>query len=151
MMKSRLLCFLLAASVLTGACGDEDDGTGPGPDPGPEAGVARLRVVQAEPKVASVDVFVDGTKVLSNMTYLDGVRVFRSRVRRPEVQFVTVSRTLDGYPVDLADGADYTVIRAARSSPALPCSRTTTAHRPPGTQSFAWFTTRPQGHRWTST
>ena len=117
MMKLRLLCFLLAASVLTGACGDEDDGTGPGPDPGPEAGVARLRVVQAEPKVASVDVFVDGTKVLSNMTYLTVSEYLEVESGIRDVQFVTASRTLDGAPVALADGADYTVIPCCTQFP----------------------------------
>ena len=117
MMKLRLLCFLLAASVLTGACGDEDDGTGPGPDPGPEAGVAKLRVVHAEPKVASMDVFVDDTKVLSNMTYLTVSEYLEVESGSRDLAFVTASGTMDGRPVDLADGVDYTVLPCCSQFP----------------------------------
>jgi len=113
-MMRRLLCFLLAASVLTAACGDEDNGPGPvpgpGPGPGPEVGVARLRVVHAEAHSSSFAVFVDDAEVLTDLPYRTASDYLELGSGHHYVAFVNTSGTMSDLDMDFAEGAAYTVI-----------------------------------------
>ena len=61
MLSSRIGLALLASLVL-GACGDDDETTAP-------AATAQLRVVHASPNAPNVDVLVDDDVALSNVAY----------------------------------------------------------------------------------
>ncbi len=58
-MKLRLITLGIAAAAFATACSD-DDSTAPTTE-------ARVRVVHASPDAPSVDVLVDGAKVLSTV------------------------------------------------------------------------------------
>ena len=105
-MNPKLLSLLLAASVLTAACGDDDDNTGP------EVGDARVRVVHASPDAPNVDVLVDDAVALSNVPYL-GVSDYLdvpSGDRNLKVNAAGTATTVIDEDADLAEDGDYTVI-----------------------------------------
>ena len=101
-----LLFLLLTASVLTAACGDDDDNTGP------DGADARVRVVHASPDAPNVDVLVDNSVALSNVPYL-GVSDYLdvpSGGRNLKVNAAGTATTVIDADADLADGSDYTLI-----------------------------------------
>ncbi len=112
MMKRRLLCCLLAASMLTAACGDEDTGAGPDPGsgPSPDGGVARLRVVHAEAKVSSFDVLVDHSLAWNDLLYRTASDYLELESGRHHVEFVTTSGTMSDLDMVFDEGSAYTVI-----------------------------------------
>jgi hypothetical protein len=103
MMKRGLLRLLLAVSALTGACSD-DEGTGP------EEGLARLRVVHAEPELAEIDVIVDDIEMASDLSFQDASDYLELEPGSHHVVFLTGDATLDELQVNLAERADYTVL-----------------------------------------
>ena len=60
-MKRIGFLGLMAAVALTAACSDSNDSSTP---------QAQLRVVHASPDAPNVDVYLDGSKVLTNVPYL---------------------------------------------------------------------------------
>lgn len=107
-MQTKLLSLLLAASVLTAACGDEDDTTAP------DRGDARVRVVHASPDAPNVDVLVDDAVALSNVPYLavsDYLDV-SSGNRNFKVNAAGTPTTVIDTDADLAEDGEYTVIAA---------------------------------------
>jgi hypothetical protein len=81
----------------------------------PTSGNAKVRVIHASPDAPNVDVFVDGTEVLTNVPYkaISGYLEVPAGVRVIEV-FVTGTAATDPAVItaspDLADGTIYTII-----------------------------------------
>jgi hypothetical protein len=104
-MKLKLLTLLLAASALTAACDDDDNGTGP-------EGEARIRVVHASPDAPPVDVLLDDAEVLSDVPYLaaSGYLETSAGDHNLKVNAAGTTTTVIDADATLADGTDYTVI-----------------------------------------
>ena len=107
-MQTKLLSLLLAASVLTAACGDDDDTTAP------DRGDARVRVVHASPDAPNVDVLVDDAVALSNVPYLEVSDYLDvpSGDRNFKVNAAGTPTTVIDTDADLAEDGEYTVIAA---------------------------------------
>lgn len=123
MTRRRLLCFLVAASMLAAACGDENSGTGPGPGtnpgpvPGPEGGVVWLRVVHADALGSSLGALVDGAQVLTDLPYGTASGYLELDSGSHHVAFVNTSGTMSDLDMDFADSAAYTVIPCCTQFP----------------------------------
>jgi hypothetical protein len=104
-MKLKLLTLLLAASALTAACDDDDNGTGP-------EGEARIRVVHASPDAPPVDVLLDDAEVLSDVPYLAASEYLETTAgdHNLKVNAAGTTTTVIDADATLADGTDYTVI-----------------------------------------
>jgi hypothetical protein len=104
-MNRKLLSLLLAASAFTAACSDDDGNTGPEDE-------SRVRVVHASPDAPDVDVLVDDAVVLSDVPYLTASEYLdvEAGTRNVKVNAAGTATTVIDADVDLADGADYTVI-----------------------------------------
>ncbi len=75
------------------------------------AGVARLRVVHAEPHVSEMDVLVDGTEVVSGLSYLAATDYLEVSSGSHEVWYqVGGMGTMDATYGSFAAGAEYTVL-----------------------------------------
>lgn len=151
-MQVKLLTLLLAAASLTAACSDDDDNNiGP-------ASEARVRVVHASPDAPAVDVLVDGAEVLSDVPYLaaSGYLAVPAGSRNLMVNAAGSSTTVIDADVDLADGADYTVIASGvlgsiapivleddNSAPAAGNVRIRAIHGAPGAPAVDIYVTAP--------
>ena len=104
-MKLKLLTLLLAASALTAACSDDNNNTGP-------SGQSRVRVVHASPDAPAVDVLVDNSTALSDVSYLTASDYLElaDGSHNVKVNAAGTSTTVIDADVDLTDGSDYTVI-----------------------------------------
>ena len=150
-MKLKLLTLLLATSALTAACSDDDDNTGPD-------GQARVRVVHASPDAPAVDVLVDDSKALSDVSYLtasDYVEL-ADGAHNVKVNAAGTSTTVIDADVDLADGSDYTVIASGlieaiepivleddNSTPAAGTARVRAIHGAPSAPAVDVYVTAP--------
>jgi hypothetical protein len=102
MVKRGVLRLLLVVAALTAACSD-DEGTGP------DEGLARLRVVHADARLAEVDVVVDDIELASDLSFLDASEYLELEPGNRKVVFLTADSTLDSLQLNLAEGVDYTV------------------------------------------
>lgn len=151
-MKLRFLTVLLAASVMTAACSDDDDNTGP-------QGEARVRVVHASPDAPDVDVLVDDAEVLGDVPYLtfsDYLEV-PAGTRNLKVNAAGTDISVIDADVDLADGTDYTVIASGlaaasiepivleddNSTPGTGLARVRAIHAAPGASGVDIYVTPP--------
>ena len=101
MVERGALCLLLAVAALTTACSDE--GTGP-------EGETRLRVIHADAELPELDVVVDDIEMAGDLAFLTASEYLELEAGSRHVQFVTVDDTVDDLRLDLAEGADYTVL-----------------------------------------
>jgi uncharacterized protein DUF4397 len=150
-MKLKLLTLLLATSALTAACSDDDNNTGPD-------GQARVRVVHASPDAPAVDVLVDNTEALSDVSYLtasDYVEL-ADGAHNVKVNAAGTSTTVIDADVDLTDGSDYTVIASGlieaiepivleddNSTPAAGTARVRAIHGAPSAPAVDIYVTAP--------
>jgi hypothetical protein len=106
-MKLKLLTLLFAATAFTGACSDDDEGTGPD-------GEARVRVVHASPDAPDVDVLLDDAGVLSDVPYGTASDYLAASPgeRNLKVNAAGTTNTVIDADVNLVDGTDYTVLAA---------------------------------------
>jgi hypothetical protein len=102
MLKRGMLRLLVAVAALTAACSD-DEGTGP------EEGMARLRVVHADARLAEVDVVVDDIEMASDLAFQSASDYLELEAGSHEVVFLTADSTLDSLRLNLAELVDYTV------------------------------------------
>ena len=104
----RQLCgilILLAAAFVMSACGGGDSNTAP---------QTRLRVLHASPDAPNVDVYVDGTKVLSNVPYpaLSQYLSLPAGQHRIQVNAAGTTTTVIDASPSLGANAAYTAIAA---------------------------------------
>jgi hypothetical protein len=153
-MKLKLLTLLLATSALTAACSDDENNNNTGPD-----GQARVRVVHASPDAPAVDVLVDDAAALSDVPYLaasDYVELADGG-HNVKVNAAGTSTTVIDADVDLADGADYTVIASGlleaiepivleddNSTPAAGTVRVRAIHGAPSAPAVDIYVTAPE-------
>ena len=126
-MKLKLLTLLFAASALTAACSDDDNGTNPTP------GQSRVRVVHASPDAPAVDVLVDDAVALSNVPYLAASNYLdlADGSHNLKVNAAGTSTTVIDADVDLTDGTDYTVIASGPVADIAPIVLTDDNSTPP--------------------
>jgi len=74
------------------------------------AGPARLRVVNAEPKVGNMDFLIDGTVVVSDLAYLTATDYMNLASGSHEMWTQVFAGTMAEYHTSFTAGADYTVI-----------------------------------------
>ncbi|WP_322029467.1 DUF4397 domain-containing protein [Paraburkholderia sp. J76] len=100
-----VICALLATILLASCGGGGDDDNTPG---------ARLRVLHASPDAPAVDVYVDGTKVLSDVTYptVSSYLNVRAGSHVIKVNAAGTSTTVINVNPSLAAGGAYTAIAA---------------------------------------
>jgi hypothetical protein len=150
-MKLKFLTLLLAAGVLSAACSDDGDNTGP-------EGGARVRVVHASPDAPGVDVLVDDAKVLGDVPYLAASDYLDAPAGslNLKVNAAGTATTVIDADLDLVDGTDYTVIAAGpvqaiepivlqddNSAPASGKARVRAIHGAPSAPSVDIYVTAP--------
>ncbi len=87
-----------------------------GPGLGPGVGEARLRVVHSESHWPTIDVFVDGTQVLNDMTYPSASDYMEVEAGARTVRFDSFQGSEEAY-ASLAEGAAYTAIPCCTQFP----------------------------------
>ena len=103
-MSSFRLPLVLAAAVALAACGDDEDGA------------ARLRVGHFSPDAPAVDVLVNNTQVLTNVSYTQASAYLDALAGSANIQVraTGTTTTVINATVTLEEDTDYTVLAVNR-------------------------------------